>query len=340
MLVAIRSSAGSAKGLGHVRRCLTLADELASRGSEVLFLVERSDYVERLLGTRTQLRPVFVSDGEASDLDRTRVELLRWRAQVTIVDNYDVAERALRALRAPVAVFVDAPPRTPLPVDLLINGAADPCGDHYPVLSRTRLLLGPQYVLLRREFVGMPTPSVRSSIGRILVTTGGSDTAGATLLLLDILREVFPAAAVNVIVGPYFRSQTVKQLRILVREDRRLTLHEDVVDTASLMQRCDLAVSGGGQTLFELAASGTPTIGVKLADNQAGNLNTLAARGATVDAGGVEEPGFRRRVRDAIRRLARDTAARQAMSRAARQAVDGLGARRIADAVHELSERW
>mgnify|MGYP002226996556 CR=1 FL=1 len=50
--------------------------------------------------------------------------------------------------------------------------------------------------------------------------------------------------------------------------DPGLRLYEHVAQMAELMQRCDLAVSAAGTTLFELCSAGTPAVSFTMADNQ------------------------------------------------------------------------
>ena len=102
------------------------------------------------------------------------------------------------------------------------------------------------------------------------------------------------------------------------------------------MLKCDLALTGGGQTTYELAATGAPTIAVRLASNQTGNLLGLAARGALFWAGDVGEPDLQDKIRQAILVLAENRDTRQKMSYAGRLLVDGRGADRVAEEILQL----
>jgi len=106
---------------------------------------------------------------------------------------------------------------------------------------------------------------------------------------------------------------------------------------AALMLNADLAVSGGGQTTYELAATGTPAIGIRLAAGQALNLRGLSAAGCLREAGAPDEVGFEARLVSRLSELADDRSVREEMSRRGRALVDGRGAERVTDAIVRLS---
>src|SRR5262249_61873295 len=86
----------------------------------------------------------------------------------------------------------------------------------------------------------------------------------------------------------------------------------------------DLVISGGGQTMLEAAACGTPCISLVLAENQREQTLRLASSGAVV----LVDPPDVDRILVAIDEL--DPAARQELRRRPQDAGDGYGALRMA----------
>src|SRR5690606_19494446 len=86
----------------------------------------------------------------------------------------------------------------------------------------------------------------------------------------------------------------------------RVVVHRglDASAMADLMSRADVAISGAGQTLFELARSGTATVMVGLADNQQPNLDYWPALCGFISAGRWDQPGLVDRVRAGLEDLA------------------------------------
>ena len=176
-------------------------------------------------------------------------------------------------------------------------------------------------------------------MARVLVTLGGADPQSSTLAVVAAVQRALPDAALDVVIGPLFGP--VPDLdRRAAGDPPRLRLHRDLDDLSALMSAADLAVSGGGQTLYELAATGVPTVALCLADNQEPNIAALAGV-SLLSAGRVEESaadGFHR-VEDGCRQLAADPALRERMSDAGRSLIDGHGASRVADVILRSGHR-
>ena len=54
-----------------------------------------------------------------------------------------------------------------------------------------------------------------------------------------------------------------------------MTVHSAPEDMRAIMATADLAVTAGGQTTYELAASGVPAVALCIAENQRPNLAAL-----------------------------------------------------------------
>jgi len=331
--VVLRADGGPTLGMGHVRRCLSLAAALRDGGAHVVFVVNRACRLPELSTPAVDL--VEVADDEINDLEATRRELRAHGAAALVADSYAIGAAALRDVDAPTTVIVDGPPSAALPVALVTDSAIDARSERWPSHPGTQLLLGPDYVLLRPGLVASSRPRTFGDIERVLVTTGGTDPRECCARFVAVALATWPDAVADVIVGPYFTEQATAALRRLAAADRRVVMHAGTCDIATLMRGADIAVSAGGQTLYELAATGTPTVGVSLARNQQPNLSGFAARGALVWAGDVADGDLDRRIAAALRECA-SVDVRAAMSAAGRSLVDGRGAERVAAAVLTL----
>ena len=105
---------------------------------------------------------------------------------------------------------------------------------------------------------------------------------------------------------------------------------------AALISNADVAVSGGGQTLFELLYCGVPTIAIRLADNQRPNIDALAKLGCIRDAGCAGDVGWLDVIEAGLDQLLNDAAARRPMAKAAMALCDGRGAERVSAEILHL----
>jgi UDP-2,4-diacetamido-2,4,6-trideoxy-beta-L-altropyranose hydrolase len=336
--VAFRTTASKRIGSGHLQRCLTLARELRSRlpsDAPVRFWID-GDQAARAAAEASG----FAASLVAAEEPATTIDLLRAVAVgVLVVDSYSVPSEAFtrwRGLaRAGLVVLDDLADRA-LDVDVVINGSPHAADLEYRTAPDALKLLGPAYALLRPHFRDLAPHEVRPTVSRVLVTLGGADPHGSTSGVVEAVRRALPDARLDVVIGSLFGD--VPELeRMAAREPALTQLHRGVTDLSTLMAEADVAVSGGGQTLYELAASGLPTVAVCLADNQEGNIAALD--GVTLLRGGrAPEAAIAdyREVEDSCRRLGADPTLRARLSRAGQGLIDGRGASRAADAILSL----
>lgn len=324
-MMGVRTYGGPGIGLGHVRRCLTVATALRRLNASVLFIVEDDANTIALIERHGfECRTV----AGRTEPDAT-IELVRDHGLTTLItDSYEIGTPYLEALRPHVKTLVtlDDMADHALPVDVVINAAIGVEPAVYASLTGARLLLGAPYCLLRDEFALKPDRSIRPDVSRVLITIGGSDPQQLTPRLIDWARQALPAAQLDVIIGPFFDQP-------LNSADARITLHHDPANMRDLMLGCDLAIGSGGQTALELAATGTPAVAIQLADNQAQNLAGLQRAGTLSLAGRNDDDDLAERITTELVTLSADRSRRAGMSARGRTLIDGRGAARVAQAI-------
>jgi UDP-2,4-diacetamido-2,4,6-trideoxy-beta-L-altropyranose hydrolase len=323
--VVFRTTAGRQVGFGHLRRCITLADELAARGSDCVFWLANTE--ERNVPGGISY-PVTTVDPALEP--GTGTAGLPGDAGMLIVDDYAVAESTLSAFGNDgerLTVVIDDLADRRLDVDAVINPGAAAHLLSYAVGERCVLLLGAQYALLRPSFRGAASRAAPEKIGRVLVTLGGSDPENRTGAVLETVLRRLPDCQVDLVIGPFFDG------RIAISAGPRVRSHRAPADLAPLMAEADLAVSAGGQTTYELAAMGVPTLALCLAPNQKPNLEALAALGA------LRHVGDETTLDEELGRIAGDAQARGRLSDTARRLVDGRGAARAAERLLALGRQ-
>jgi UDP-2,4-diacetamido-2,4,6-trideoxy-beta-L-altropyranose hydrolase len=167
------------------------------------------------------------------------------------------------------------------------------------------------------------------------VTVGGGDPDDLTSRLVGWTARALGGVDQDVIVGPFTaRSQALRAA--VAAAEGRVALHHDPKDVAALMLSADIALCGGGQTTYELAATGTPALAIRLAGNQTLNLTSLAAAGTLAWVGDAGDDDLGTKVGAALADLAGDAKRRMRMSRQGRALVDARGADRVAREIAAL----
>ncbi|MCK6529422.1 UDP-2,4-diacetamido-2,4,6-trideoxy-beta-L-altropyranose hydrolase [Myxococcota bacterium] len=339
----VRADAGPGIGAGHVMRGLALGQAWADAGGRVEFLTRPGvpELEARLRGEGFGVHPCEVAPGR-DDAALTGELALRLGAGWVAADGYAFDapwQEAVRASGARLLVVDDYGHAGEWPAEVVLNPnlGADPAryGRRAP---HTRLLLGPRFALLRREFLARRGDAARdrSAGRRLLVTLGGSDPADATSRVLDALDLLPPGELeTTVVLGAAHPRREVLRARLAAAGIRGVEATDDM---AGLMAWADMAVSAGGSTCWELAFMGVPALVLVVADNQRGATRALHAAGCVESLG--EAPAWAGRpavVAGALRSLVGDGARRRSMAERLRALVDGRGAERVVGAMVEWS---
>lgn len=341
MRVAIRADASAAIGLGHVMRCLTLAEALREYVAEVVFLSrDLPGNAHRLVEACgfTLRRLPDVADWSAETDAQVSLDTLPTDMDWLIVDHYRLArdwQQALRARAARILVIDDLADR-PHDCDLLLDQnplAPDRYAGLLPAGCQT--LFGLRHALLRRQFAAarVTRRPWAGEVRRLLLFFGGGDAGNETGKVLEALLdgEGVPAFAdleVDVVVGggnPH-RESVQAQCAALAR----CRFHCQAEDMAGLMVAADLAAGAAGVATWERACLGLPCLAVSVAENQHPIARAAAEAGLLIWLGEADRVGVEQ-WRQALRRAlsAPETLARQ--SRAGMALVDGLGAGRVVE---------
>lgn len=330
--ILIRCDAGRRLGGGHVMRCLTLAQALASRGASVTFACSAETF-ETVPTLGTSGFPAITLDAplEAAELVATGQ---RWDAMV--VDHYRLDARHEAVLRqaAPVILVLDDLADRSHDCDILLDQTVGREPSDYAALVApgTDLLLGAEYALLGPEFArarpaALAARAQARPVSRIFVSLGMTDIGGVTAPAVAAVLAAGLEAEIAVAVGA--RAQSLPELRALAAADRRVVLHLDCTEVCGLMEASDLAIGAGGMTSWERCCLGLPTIMLVLAENQRENAIRLARLGA-IRLLPEDDPGA---ITGAVKTLSAGQIARIAMSRAASALADGRGVGRLTEAL-------
>lgn len=337
MTVLFLPNAGPGVGGGHVLRCLSLARALRVRGLRCAFATPSAgvSLVERF--------GEGLFDAISAETTEDAAEACR-PAEIcaVVVDHYGRGareEKAFAGRQRAVMVLDDLADRRHVCDVLLDPGYGRVHADYAGKVSRgARLLLGPDYALLRPEFDtrrAVAFTPVRDEVGRVFVSFGLSDVEGVTARAVSTVRQTLPDVRIDVALASDARS--LPELRARAAHDPLLTLHVDVLDVASLLEGADIAVGAGGSATWERACVGIPTLAVVVADNQRSLIGNLDDAGVVLGCD-VVRPSFEAQFPAALARL-RSPALRQTLRERSRVLCDGKGAERAADALLSVLEQ-
>ena len=333
--VLIRVDAGMEVGLGHLHRCLSLANALARKGSTSHFVIPESEAVRsRLARDGITIDEIPSSSSLETDLNITLNFARRIKPQAVVVDSCVVNRDYLWELRRAghYVVSIDDLAEITFPSQLVVNGNVYAQELSYDsAAGDTRFLLGTEYVMLRPEFWNVPSRVVRDTIRRVLLTVGGTDQQNLMPELLSLMDDFPDDFGVTAILGPFFENN--REVEMAKRHSKRsVQLIYAPESVRNIMLEADLAISGGGQTLYELACTGCPTVALQVAPDQHQHVRALFKAGVVYMGECSCDTGLTE-VRDSLLSLLRDREAWTRMSKAGQRLIDGKGALRVAETI-------
>lgn len=289
-----RVDANETVATGHVMRCITIAKCIERLGEECTFITADHN-ADRLIvpnGFRT-----ICLESKWDELDLEIEKFLKLvkieRVEKLLVDSYYATKTYIAELNKYCHVYLmDDIGDQDYDVYSLINYNIFADKLSYPIRYRdrnTKLLLGIEYAPLRMEYTYIGTHLIRDEVRDILITTGGADEFNVAYGLLSKIKEkqLFKKMMFHVICGSMNRN-TNKLLEI-EKQWSQVKLYQNFEHMSELMRSCDIGVSAGGITMYELCACGLPSICICTADNQRKATESFAEREIMLYAGDVRE---------------------------------------------------
>ncbi len=346
--ILIRCDGAPEIGFGHVVRCLALADELRDlHGCEVSFAM-----LQGPLGVAQVQEHGYVVHQPAGQLSET-IDEGAWLqrlardtgTQALILDvRTDLAVEAIQQIRGNNVLIatIDDPSDRRLAADLAF----------YPPVPQVekfdwtgfcgKRFVGWDWVLLRLQFAeaarrniprapdSLSEPPGVDRLLTLLVTMGGSDPAGLTLMALEAIEKIDGNFRVLVAIGGGFMHEPALTAWLATAK-RSYEIRRDVTDMASLMAEADLAIASFGVTAYELAAIGVPAIYVCVTEDHAEAARALVAERAAISMGHHQKttPADLARV---LNHAIREDYSSRIFGQPTR-CIDGLAAERIASIV-------
>lgn len=331
--IGIRADGGTAIGLGHLMRCLSLALEFNNLKNNVYFISnEKHDFL-------TQYGFEVIKVEKVEDLDYEIDSILKiidkYTIDCLIVDHYGVSTDYMTELskNINILVYIDDFCKNSFSVDILINGNIYVDKDCYPSRhKKTNFLLGNKYTLLRKEFLKLPRRKIKKAPSHIMITTGGSDNQNLTIRLLKILiaSDLTKYIQIKVVIGKNFKNNL--EIEDYAKEYENMILHYNVSNMAKIMRESDLALSTSGTSLYELAITGTPSISFIKVNNQERSARKMNELNCTMNLGWynqIDDSIISERVIE----LLKNYNLRKEMSKLGQKIFDGKGALRCVRAI-------
>jgi UDP-2,4-diacetamido-2,4,6-trideoxy-beta-L-altropyranose hydrolase len=320
--VLFRADGNKKLGLGHIVRCLALADELVDNNPnlEVLFITK---YEEGKKIINEKNYAVIDTNDEISQIRKFASEDTLLITDFLDTDNQYISKiKKIAGLRV---ISIDNNTKLKrIDADIVINANVFDEGEK-KIIGSTRYFLGPRYMLLRKEFedAHKQEKKIKDKVETILVMFGGTDPGGYTIKVADALKN--NRVHINLILGPGF-SYSDKLNEVLSKTDGKFDLLVNPKNIMEIMKNADMAITAAGIALYELATLGIPSIAIPQAKHQEAIAKAFEKSGACINLGVSPDSKL---ISESTMMLMENELLREQLSENAKIFVDGKGIERV-----------
>jgi UDP-2,4-diacetamido-2,4,6-trideoxy-beta-L-altropyranose hydrolase len=268
MKVIFLTESGKNIGLGHLTRCIAIADAFETRKINTFFIINGQNNIKNVMGKKKYKILNWLKN------EKKVFKLLKDYDSI-VIDSYLASKSfyiKLSKLKK-LCIYIDDNKRISYPKGIVLNGNIYARDLNYPKNKNIKYLLGLKYLPIRKEFLDEHGFVVNKKVKQILITLGGSDVRNMSYKLGRLLKNEFPNINIFIILGSNFKY--LNKYKDQIKKEFNLYIDPDVKKLKKIMLNSDIAISSGGQTIYELMHIGLPSVSLLLAHNQLDNIKIL-----------------------------------------------------------------
>lgn len=258
--IAFRVMGGKDIGYGHLYRCLALAKAitLKTKKYEIIFVVNKE--ITNIV--RENNFKFIISKNFNNDLKIFKDLTI----DLVVFDSYEADDVYLKSIKqVSKLVLIDDNNNiynSKIP-DIILNGNIHAKDLNYAKNESTRLLLGPEYLLMKEEYWITESNHNIEKKG-VLITTGGTDPYNISLKILKKLKNV-PITKI-VIIGPGYSEETTAAL--YKHSDTKTIYIYKPISLKKYIQKAEFVITASGSTVYEVISQKRIPIIFSIAENQ------------------------------------------------------------------------
>lgn len=247
MKIAFFTEAGSKRGMGHLIRCQTIANQFEQNNIEInIFLDSDINY-----------------DYKFKNLTYFKWEELNINIHydVIFIDSYEATEDIYNTLqkKTNLGIYIDDFERIDYPKGIIINFAPDSKELFFKNRNKdNEYLLGIDYIPIRKEFLKHKNLKKEK---KVFIMLGGNDTANLSLNIIEALQDIDIKKVI--VSNDEMTSNKLSKydnVEILFKPKDKVLIKE--------MATSDYAISTASMSLYELSFLQIPTIIIAVSQNQ------------------------------------------------------------------------
>lgn len=262
--ILFRCDSSSTIGLGHVKRCLVLAQRLKeyNKNLKILFATQNLHGNINLEILKSGFSIYSIKNNSLKELDYFVKGLF---VDLLVIDSYEIDnifEEQLRINNPSLKILSFDDMLRPHCSHMVLNhGVQAQEKDYKKILDKKmKLFCGSEYTLLRDEF--FESKKVKVTRNSVVIILGGNDVLNLSLKIANLLLQINNKYKITVITTSV--NPNLKELK----ENFNIELLVDINNIASVIASKSLVITASGGTFFEVLSLKKKFINIEVASNQ------------------------------------------------------------------------
>ena len=262
--ILFRCDSSSTIGLGHVKRCLVLAQRLKeyNKNLKILFATQNLHGNINLEILKSGFSIYSIKNNSLKELDYFVKGLF---VDLLVIDSYEIDnifEEQLRINNPSLKILSFDDMLRPHCSHMVLNhGVQAQEKDYKKILDKkTKLFCGSEYTLLRDEF--FESKKVKVTRNSVAIILGGNDVLNLSSKIANLLLQINNKYKITVITTSV--NPNLKELK----ENSNIELLVDINNIASVIASKSLVITASGGTFFEVLSLKKKFINIEVAPNQ------------------------------------------------------------------------
>ena len=264
--IIFRVDGNSEIGFGHIIRCTAIANILRNDFSCTFLIQNVSEYLINEIGGVGAHYIVIPQTQNYLTEARIISEKYIKKEDIVVIDGYQFELEYQKTIKDSGCkiVYIDDFSDKYYVCDALINNIPGFSKQSFKKANYTKLYLGTDYALLRKEFFKPELRKIPKEKKTVLVSFGGADIFNFSFKIVRFINAICPDYTINVLIGnAYIHNATLKNINNVI-------LHQSISgeEVAKLIARSELCIIPASSILNEAACIGSKVLVGYFAENQ------------------------------------------------------------------------
>jgi len=329
--IAIRCATIPEKGYGNFSRCLYVAESLRKNNIKISFIIDYNKSIVNILKKR-KFDFIFKKNIEKSQHESKFIlnYLNKNNINTIIIDMRERGETISKLLsnQNKKLIFFDDAWCKNVYADILFNGTNVRSYQNYKKINKnSKLFLDTKYWIIDEKF-----KKYRKKLSdvkqkkkyHIVVSMGGSDPNNLTIDIVKAIMHI-KIIKITVLVGPLFSN--LLELKKTIETEKKIKLVKSSDKIWKILSEADVAITNGGNTLFELAALSVPTLSIPAFRHEIKYSDAFMSENFSINLG-FKQRNFKK-INSGLLNILEDLPLRKKMYLHSKKIVDGKGLSRV-----------